>query len=345
MEIEASAAALAPEQPISEAPVSEMDELAKVWEDHQPQEPDAAPDPEPVEAKKADKPVAEPETAEQPEQVEKVEAPTELPKSVRDVWDKVPEEARESYLTAYRDLGNKLREQGRQMQGIAPIRDVLTQAVQELPSLANMRPEDAAREILGLAKISNDFSTRPVETMMGLIKQHGLERHVAAALSGQNTAPQATQEAQYKNKIAALERQVQDLTNPDTFSQRVHEATQMSMVRGDVDSFIREADHWNTVEPHMANLVAAYRVSMGDSASPKDVLKSAYEHALSMFVPEAKATPAPAPEQAATVADPEKTQAALKAKSVNVSGTSTGKHRSLTEEQELAKVWEKMQAS
>jgi hypothetical protein len=137
---------------------------------------------------------------------------------------------------------------------------------------------------------------------------------------------------------------VKQLSDPETWAERVTQVTQQTTVQNEVNQFASSAEHWDAVEPHMPNLIAVAKAKLGDGASAKDVLSLAYEQGVSLFVPEAKATPVTAPEQAAAVVDPEKTQSALKAKSVNVSGTSTGKPRPLTEEQELAKIWEKMRS-
>src|SRR6056297_1819950 len=201
MTIEATATALAADEAQSAEPVatpeateqSDDQELQAVWDAMQA---DAEDKTEAKEPEQPDDQEAADETAETPEDeaaeeesgedddaAEKddegdkpeVEAPSELPKSVRDAWGEIPEDARGAILESHRKMGRQLAEQGRLMHGLKPIQDVLTNAVQELPALANMQPDQVAQQVMALAKISNDFDQKPVETMMGLIKQHRLE--------------------------------------------------------------------------------------------------------------------------------------------------------------------------
>lgn len=77
------------------------------------------------------------------------------------------------------------------------------------------------------------------------------------------------------------------------------------------------------------------RSELGQNASPKDVLKAAYELAVQRRMPDTKAKEPPVEEAKATP-DPKRTEAAIKAKSVNVSSTTTGKEREMTEDEILS---------
>ena len=131
---------------------------------------------------------------------------------IKQHWDDIPETARTAILDSQREMGRKLADQGRQVQGIAPIRDVLTQAVKEIPALANMRPEEAAAQVFELAKLSNDFTSKPVETLMGYIQKHGIGEQMALALAGQPLTGDGPNTAK---EIQRLNREVSRLSDPE----------------------------------------------------------------------------------------------------------------------------------
>lgn len=208
--------------------------------------------------------------------------------------------------------------------------------------MADMRPQDVAQEVFQLAKISGDFRSKPVETVMSLIKQHGLEDPMRQALSGQAPDQGAMQNNALRQELSDLKRQLNQVSDPEYLREQVTQFTTQSQVQSEVEKFAQNAEHWGQVEDKMPAAIQFVRESAPD-ASPQDVLTRAYDLAVGQFVPEAKATSDKAAQEAATPTDPEKTQAAQKAKSVNVTGRTNGKPRSLTEDQELERAWKRMQ--
>lgn len=358
MSIDATAQALAAgevaaaetiEQP---AEATEDAELAAVWD-----RANAEPEPEDVPDEAVDEPEAGSSDKAQDDNVEAeaddgtadaepepVDVPTDLPKAVRDVWATIPDAARDAIVSSQRKMSRQLAEQGRLVQGLAPIRDVLTQAVQELPALSQMRPEDVASEVMSLAKISSDFQTRPVETMAMLMRQHGIEDAMRQYLGGQQPQQSAMENNQLRQHITRLERQLQQISDPNYLRSQMEQFTSETQVFSEVDQFARDAEHWGDVEPYMPDAIAFVRNAQPD-ASSSDVLKRAYDLAVSQILPEAdKARKPAAAEIAATDADPKRTEAAKNAKSVNVRSKTAAKPRALTEEEELARVYDRMQS-
>lgn len=336
---EAAAAAPAPEV-VSEAPeVTEDAALDAVWDELNAEE---AEKPEPED--QADEPPedvdGEDDTAEEPE--DDTPAPTELPKAIRDKWKDIPEDAREAIVASQRDLNRKLAEQGRMVQGIAPIRDALVQAAKDLPALANMTPAQIARDVTQLAKISADFNTRPLETMVGLIKQHGLEAPLRKMFTGQQPQQGDMATNELRQHIAKLERQLETSANPDYIRTQVDEALAFTTTAREVTDFAGQAEHWADVEPHLPSIIPFVQQMLPD-ASPQDVLRRSYEMAVSQIVPEAKAKASKAVEQTAEAPDPAKLKAAQKAKSVNVRSTGSGKSRTLSEDELLDAAWARAQ--
>ncbi len=279
---------------------------------------DAEPPAEAVEAP------AEVETAPEP-----VEAPTDVPVALRKHWGALPEDAREAVLSSQREMSRKLSDMGRQVQGISPIRDVLVDAVKANPAIANMRPDELARDVMELAQFSAAFKSKPLETFITLAQKHGMTDALRQALGGQPQAAQQT--ANLQNEIAALKQQLARAADPEFIREQVSAVTMQERVMSDVQAFAAEQDHWGEVEAFMPDVIQLVRKAMPE-ASGKDVLARAYDVALQTYRPDLKAK-AQAAVEAAVTPDPERTQAALKAKSVNVPGRTTGKPREMTEEE------------
>lgn len=276
-------------------------------------------------------PTEAPEAAEevaQPPQ-EAVEAPTDVPVALRKHWQALPEDAREAVLSSQREMSRKLSDMGRQVQGISPIRDVLVDAVKANPAIANMRPEELARDVMELAQFSAAFKSKPLETFITLAQKHGMTDALRQALGGQPQAAQQT--ATLQKEIAALKQQLARAADPEFIREQVSAVTMQERVMSDVQAFAAEQEHWGEVEAFMPDVIQLVRKAMPD-ASGKDVLARAYDVALQTYRPDLKAKAQAAVEAAATP-DPERTQAALKAKSINVTGRTTGKPREMTEEE------------
>lgn len=342
---------IAPDGPVTEAVVSEPvatepsldDELDAIW--------DKANAPEGDETDKEEPPAddtADPEADEAPDDepaVEEpaVEVPDGLPAALRDQWKDIPQAARDA-ITADRDqLHRKLSDMGRQVQGIGPIRDVLVQAVEKLPVLADMRPQEVAQQVFQLAELSSRFKTQPVETMLGLIQQHGMGQAVMQALSGQGVTQDAAHVVNLQNHIAQLESKIQRLSDPSYLQEQVTAITSQDRAMNDVTEFAAQAAAWADVEEHIPAFIPIVRQKLGQGAAPRAVLEAAYKMAIDTFKPDAKA-PEPAPaEEAVAEPDPERAERAAKAKSVNLRGKATGKFREMTEDEALDAAWERAQ--
>lgn len=277
------------------------------------------------------------------ETVAEVEMPRELPLSLKPHWSSIPEAARAELLEAQREMGRKLSEQGRLVSGIAPIRDVLSQAVKDLPELSDMRPADVAREVFELAKISAQFKANPADTIIGLIQKHNIGATVLEKLSGQ---PQSGNTDALMAEIGRLKEQLGKVADPQYLRQTFSQITTETQVSNVIEEFAsgEGKDHWAAVEDHMPNAIQFIQAKLGPGASPRDVLAQAYQLAVSQFVqPPPQAPVQEAAPAAAVVADPLKAEAARQAKSVNVSGKPTAE-RVLTEDELLLKVYNRAQA-
>jgi hypothetical protein len=334
MDVQATAQALAPEAVVSEPAVTTEAEpdYGAAYDRLTAEEPVDAPaeaESAPVEAAEA--------TAEVETPAEVAEAPTDLPRGVKNHWKDLPEEAREAVLTAHREMARHNGEMGKLVKGLEPIREVLVSAVKDLPALANMKPEQVAQEVVVLSRAIADFRTKPLETFLNLAKEHNMTDALRQALGGQQQGAETT--AALHTQIRQLQEQVSRAANPDFIREQVAAVTTQERVMSDVTSFAAERPHWGEVEAYMPDVIRMLQKATPD-APPKDLLAKAYDTALTIYRPDLKA-PAKAAVEAAAQPDPERAKAAIQAKSVNVPGQTAGKQRQLTEEEAYDAAWER----
>ena len=334
MSIEATAAALAPE-PVVEAPVeiNEADELRAVYSklNEEPAQEDVE---QPASAE-----VASLETVEEPAEAPKPaveEAPSYLPREVREKWAELPDGVRKAVADSQGKMARQLSDMGRQVQGIAPIRDSLVQAVEKFPFLASMKPAEVAQQVFQLAEVGQQLRQDPVATITRLAKQHGVEQALAKHFSGQPAGQDAQIVPRLLGQIQQLEQKLARVADPEYLSQQITQVTTQQQVFGSVNEFAAKAEHWAEVEDHIPTYIPIAKAKLGEGAAPTALLEFAYKKAVEDIVPKASE---PTAAEAVADPDPDRTAKALKAVSVNVSGKATGNPKPLTEEEELKAVF------
>lgn len=328
--MEFDAAAPAPATDEAMAPVaettsepSESDNLSAIYDKLTTEEPETT-----------EEPVAEPAPVVEPVP----EAPSDLPLAIKGKWAEMPAEVRDAVAESHRGMSQKLAEQGRLIQGIAPVRDALSAAAKDIPALMNMRPDQVAVEIMELAKISQQFEMQPVETLIGLMRQHGVEDRVRAALGA---APAQQGQAEFTGamqEIARLKQQLSRVADPAYLQEQIAASMTQERVLTDVQTFATGKEHWATLESHLPTFIPLARQTLNEGASAQDVLSQAYDMAVSAFG--LKKTPQPAVE-ATAVANPEKAEAAKLAKSVNITSRPDGRQREMSDDERLAAAYDR----
>jgi hypothetical protein len=267
-----------------------------------------------------------------------VEAPADLPAGIKAKWADMPEEARDAVLSSHRDMSRKMADQGRIVQAAKPIYDVLVQAVQDIPTMANMTPAQIASDVFAMAKIQGEMARDPVKTLMGIAQQYGAVDGMRAALAGKAPEPSQQNAIAMQQEIRRLQAQVQQITDPALIDQRISATMATKDVEGVVASYAASKPFWAEAESAIPAMIPLAKARLGDGASHKDILDAAYDMAIHADPAlRAKATAAaPAP----VVADPARVAAAAKAKSVNVtSRPPTG--APLTDQQVYSRIWDK----
>jgi len=309
-----------------------------------PEEP--KPEAEQAEAPEDGETVPEAEGEEPEQKPEASEAPGHLPQEVRQHWDKIPEEAREAISRSQSEMSSKLADAGRQMQGIAPIRDGLMNMAQEFPELMNMTPEQIMADTRELATTRVQLMRDPVNTLLSVARQLGALPQMQAALQNatpESLAAQAPMQGQQQAfQPQQQQQQLQEMQQPANVEEIVQQALADRDVQEALASFPEGKEHWATVEQHMPRFVEAAWAIKGEGASYKGVLETAYKMATAELglMAEPKAAPAKAPPKSS----PKRTEAVIRAKSVNVSSRS-GTPKPKSELDALSDAYDRMMSS
>lgn len=316
------------------APAStELDQMGAIWDKYSGEIEAEKPEEQAEDQAKPDeKPEVKPEEA----SLAAIEAPTDLPASIKAKWAEIPEDAREAVLASHRAMAGKLTEQGRVTQAAKPVYDVLVQAAREIPSMQDMTPAQIAADVFEMAKVQHALNTDPVGTLLQIAQEHGALQGLAARLSGQpqQAAPDLARH------IQQLQQQIAQLADPSTVDRRVEQTLAQREVSRTVEEYAGTKEHWSAVEPVLPQFIELAQAQSGDGASAKDILDAAYDMAIHAIPAlRAKVTAATAP-----ATDPRLTAAQMKAKSVNVVSR-PGQSRQMTERQAMEAVWDKYHAN
>lgn len=292
----------------------------------EPKEEDATPKAKDDGEAVSEQPVEEPAEKVEGEQADEkpaIELPTDLPVDFKDDWASLPEKTREAITKTHRELSHKLGEQGTEIKALAPIKDVLTDAIQTMPFLRDMHPATAASQIMETAKIAQRFNDDPVTATLQVIQRYGVADQIAQVLGGQ--APQ------------------QHSMTPQEVAQITQQQLEYRDTAGSVTDFSSKAEHWGEVAEDLPDYIGLLK-RKDPTAAPADILSKAYEMAIRANGLEKAPSEAASPEAVVNV-DSEQVEAAAKAKSVNVASKPTGSPRKLTEDEILRKTFRRMQAS
>lgn len=264
---------------------------------------------------------------------------------LEDVWKAIPAEHAEKVKAHFDDLHRRMSDQGRQLASVKPLSDHFAQAAKSLPQLANMAPEQIAREAIQLAVIQKQLTENPVETLLQVANRYGAIPGLIQKLSGQEMPEGAQQISGLQREIASLKEQLQKVSDPSQIETHVSQALETRSAQEAVKSFAADPanDYWPILEPHLPAHIAD--IMQANPGLPADqVLRKAYDKALDAF-PALKQAKTAAKSAAVTDLDQKRAEAAKKAASVNVKSTSTGKERQLSEEEAMAAAYDRAVAS
>jgi hypothetical protein len=229
-------------------------------------------------------------------------------------------------------MAGKLAEQGRTVTAIRPIYDAVVQASRDIPTLADMTPAQIAKDVFQMARIQGQFNADPVTTLIGIAEQYGALDGLKAKLAGLPVP------AVDSGALKAMETALAKATDPAAIEAVVSKTLAERENEKTVLAFSAEhKDFWPKVEGMIPFMIGPAKARLGDGASPQDILAAAYDMALHADPDlRAKVAAAKAPEP-----DPKRTEAALRAKSVNVQSRGTDNPRPKSEDEELGAIYDR----
>ncbi len=280
---------------------------------------------------------SEPETVEAAKPVEVDDMPSDMPSVYKSHWTKLDAEARSTILSDRRAMAQQIAAAGREARQLRPITETLRQAVEQLPALKGMSPEQVAKDVFTLARANAAMREKPVETLMGIAQQMGVLDKFKEAI-GQPVQPAQSDATQ--RELAALKAEVARLKNPETIGGVVQQTLQNRETVSILEAFASEkGETWGAVQgmiPHMIPVAKAQiEQKTGRRASAKDTLALAYEMA-TYANPETRAKMAAAQ---APVTDPGRTAEQAKAKGINVRSNSSTPPAPATMREALEQGW------
>lgn len=238
------------------------------------------------------------------------------------LWDKIPAELRTDIAAHEAKLASTLTDQGRQLK---PFQDVVARHSDIFESGKTdhegkpVTPAYALNYFLG---IQRELDHDAPNTLLKVAKNLGALDDMIAILNGQQPSKSSAPQPRAGLDPAQVEALVEQ-----AFSRKTAEQT----VTEQVARFAEGKPHYAAIEADLPDFIPLATQRLGEGASANDVLEKAYKLAcidkgLSLE---------PAAPKVAAVPEPDKTAAARKAASVNVTSTESGKTRALTEDEEL----------
>lgn len=267
-------------------------------------------------------------------------APSYMPKGVRDVWGDIPAEAQAALSKSHLEMSTKLATFGRQAQALQPIMGEIQRATQSFPELANMTPDQVAADVFELAQTRANLQRDPVNTLLQVAQQTGVLQQLYQRM-GHQPQDQSVETIALQQQVAQLQQQLSQQQNPVNVESVVQEQLQAQQTEQMVSAFAQSREHWSAVEADIPAFIPAAQHTLADGASYTDVLETAYNMAID--AKGLRASPKPAPNGTPAKGDPKRTEAAIKAKSVNVK-SSSGKKTPKTEKQAMGDAYDRAMA-
>ncbi|MER8464173.1 hypothetical protein [Mesorhizobium sp. M1396] len=265
---------------------------------------------------------------------------------VKGAWEKTPAEIRAFVAAREQELQGRLSDHGRQLSTVKPIQEVIERHAhyfdpQKGRKLADGSVVTPAKAIDFLFNAQANLDRAPVESIMSIIDSYGVRDKIAAAFG--QTVQQG--ETELRQEIAGLKQMLSSVHNPATIDDRINQKLQE---RADQTSAETELTRLSADKPlyseipevDMVEAIHKARRKLGDAASKEAVFGLAYDMAVNAD-PDLRAKAAAGKPVATNGAA--KVEGARRAAAVNIPSTASGKGRALTEDEELAAVYERNQ--
>lgn len=265
---------------------------------------------------------------------------------VKGAWEKTPAEIRAFVAAREQELQGRLSDHGRQLSTVKPIQEVIDRHShyfdpQKGRKLADGTVVTPAKAIDFLFNAQANLDRAPVESIMAIIDSYGVRDKIAAAFG--HTVQQG--ESELRQEIAGLKTLLATVGNPasidDRINQRLQERDQQTTAAEELTRLSADKPLYSEIpEVDMVEAIHKARRKLGDAASKEAVFGLAYDMAVNAD-PDLRAKAAAGKPAASNGGA--KVEGARRAAAVNIPSTASGKGRALTEEEELAAVYDRNQ--
>ncbi len=262
-----------------------------------------------------------------------------------ELWQKIPADLREPLRAMQEELHQRQSQMGRELAAYKPIGEVIQRYGDYFGGpRGNYKPNEAIDYLFSLQRQMDDD---PINTLMQIADTYELRPHLAKLFAGQEGEQAGS--AVLLARIDQLENLLKQASgqkfDPSIIDQRLEQKLTEKQTLSDIETAMSrvEKDMPLITQVDQDTLIFftdKARAKLGEAASYEAVYKLAGEMAINAD-PDLRAQAAAV--QPAAAQDPAKVAAAKRANSANLRSTSPDKGRVLTEEEELAQVWEKAQ--
>lgn len=266
---------------------------------------------------------------------------------VKGAWEKTPAEIRAFVAAREQELQQRLSDHGRQMSAVKPVQEAIDKFARYFDPKTGRKMQDGsvvtpAKAIEHLFQAQANLDAAPVESIMAIIDMYGVRDRIASAF-GQSVQKG---ESELRQEIAGLKQMLASVHNPasidDRINQKLQERTDQQSAAEELTRLSADKPLYSDIpEVDMVEAIHKARRKLGDAASKEAVFNLAYDMAV-YADPDLRAKAAAAKPAAATNGQA-KVEAAKRAAGVNIPSTTSGKGRTLTEEEELAAVYDRNQ--
>lgn len=275
-----------------------------------------------------------------------VPAPAHLPQGIKADWEKIPEGARDAIVAHQAEMDRKFGEVGKQYQAVKPLGDMMSSLRSEFPEyFGNRDIHQIAKGAAELAVVQAKLDRDPVGTLLQVMDVYKVTDAMRSVLSGQQPSQESNTVQQLQQTIRGLQQKLEEVGNPAFIEQHVSKVMGARDTENLVTELATGKEFYADVEATLPAFIGMAWQRLGESASQREVFDLAYDMAVNAD-PAVRAK-AKASEAKATVAkpDPQRTEAAKKAASINVKSTSSGKERPLTFEESAGAAYDRLMAN
>jgi len=292
-----------------------------------------SPDPEKRTESAASPPAAEEEVAVEAESTPEAAAPLPPVPGLEEVWEGIPDEAKAKLAAKAAEDTGRITDLSRQVGSFKQINEVVKKHrdLYESRKMPDGSPVTATTAMDFLFNAQRKLDQHPASGILDIIDNYGPEvrAELTAVLTGQKPIQRPAQPATPPVDFEAL------------IETKLNEKVAAQAAADEVARLSKDKPFFSEIpEMRMVRFIEDAWTELGETAAKEAVFNLAYDMAVHADPKLRAKAAAAAPKPAAPKPN---TEAAKRANAVNLTSTSSGKTRALTEDELLAAAWDKSQ--